>query len=82
MGIEHTRTPFKLLCLAVVLVLSNIMIKCLEYKYLTDILKEFDQDWDKYEFVEPEKRKSFRIFLHNLRIYSLFIIYYLSFLLP
>jgi len=56
LGIENTDVPIKLFALAMVLVITNLQQKFLKYKYLEDILREEQADWNRLEFYEAKDR--------------------------
>lgn len=82
LGIENSYVPLKLFSLALVLVLSNLQLKFLKYKYLVDILKEEDNDWNRLIFVDPQNKTRVKKVFHYIKIYTLFFVYYMLFLLP
>ena len=81
-GIEETYVPLKLLSLALVMVLSSIMLKYLDYGYIRDILGEEDKDWNRYYFLESKNKTKCKLFMHKVTIYTLFFLYHLFILLP
>lgn len=82
LGIENNYVPFKLFFLAIVMGLSNFMLKFLTYKYLYEVLKEEETDWNRLEFIDTTKKTKFAVFWHYFTTYFLFFIYNLFIFLP
>jgi hypothetical protein len=74
-GIENSVVVLKLLCLAMILVLSNIQSQFLNYRHKADMLKEELEDWDRRSFIEPQNRLGSKVLWHNAQIYTMYILY-------
>ena len=59
LGIENSYLAFKLFCLALVLVLTNIQLEFLNHQYLLNILMEESEPWDRTKFLNPRMKTKF-----------------------